>query len=279
MSHYKIQMLDVGYVETFPADFAFDGAWLNGQFIYSPFGVTLLRGEGMNILIDCGINLQTPERQAGYQAAFGKNGHGLDEVLATVGLTPGDIDAVILTHCHWDHLSGIVYLPDAKVYVQKEEVSGWRDIAANAAYAPVFSMQMNFADMEHISRLEKNDQIVYLDGEIDNLFPGIHIRVSNFGHSFAHQLILVDTDDKRFVVAGDVCNRPENLLGTADRPGFMPNVKFAVGSVLNSLHDYGRILDWVGGDVKRVLSTHNGRRDDDYPFIKSELGLNIFEIN
>jgi hypothetical protein len=58
----------------------------------------------------------------------------------------------------------------------------------------------------------------------------------------------------------------------------MPNVKFAVGSVLNTLHDYGRILDWVKGNASHVLMTHDGQRQERYPCAKSELGLNIFDI-
>ena len=278
MPHYKIQMLDVGYVETFPADFAFDGAYRPGEFFYSPFCFTLLRGEGKNILIDCGINFQTPERQASYDAAFGKNGRPADEVLATVGLKPKDIDAIIVTHCHWDHLSGLVYFPDSKVYVQKEEVDGWTKIAANPKYAPAFSAQTVYSDLKVIEQAEKEGRVVYLDGDADDLFPGVHVRVSKFGHSFAHKIILVDTDDKRFVVVGDICNRRENLTGTKERPGYMPNLKFAVGSVLHSLHAYDRILEWVDNDVSRVLPTHDGERENCYPCKKSELGLNIFNI-
>ena len=278
MSHYKVQMLDVGYVETFPADFAFDGVYKSGEFFYSPFNFTLLRGEGRNILFDCGINFQTPEKVAFFQAAYGSNGHGADKVLATVGLKPEDIDAIILSHCHWDHLSGLVYFPDAAVYVQKDEYKGWAEVAANPAHAHVFFMQMVFPDLKVLEQHEKAGKLKYIDGEVDNLFPGIHVRVSKFGHSFAHQMILVDTDDKRFVLAGDVCNRQENLLGTKERPGYMPNVKFAVGGVLNTLRDYDRILDWAKGDVSNVLMTHDGQRQERYPCVKSELGLNIFDI-
>lgn len=279
MSNYKIQMLEVGYVETFPADFAFDGAYKSGEFLYSPFGLTLLRGEGRNILIDCGINLQTPERQAFFKASFGSNGHPADEVLGTVGLKAEDIEAVILSHCHWDHLSGIVYFPKAKVYVQREEFSRWKGVFANPAHAPVFAMTAFADDLKALDAIEEEGRLIYLDGECDDLFPGIHIRVSEFGHSFAHQIVLVDTDGVRYVVAGDVCSRPENLLGSEDRPGYMPNVKFAVGGVANTLRDYDRIMEWAGGDISRVLMTHDGVRQERFPCAKSALGLNVFDIN
>ena len=278
MSNYKIQTLDVGCIETFPADFIFDGAYKSGEFIYIPLCFTLFRGEGRNILFDCGTNFQTPERVSFFEATYGSNGHGADEVLATVGLKPGDIDAIVLSHCHWDHLSGLVYFPEATVYIQKEEYNGWAEVAANPSYAPVFSMQMVFQDLKVLEQREKAGKLIYLDGEVDDLFPGIHVRVSKLAHSFAHQMIIADTDNERFVVVGDVCNRQENLLGTKERPGYMPNVKFAVGSVLNTLRDYDRILDWVKGDVSKVIMTHDEQRKECYPCTKSELGLNIFDI-
>jgi len=278
MMHYKIQVLDVGFVDQAPANNAFDGAYKNGEFQYSPFCFFLLRGGDRNILIDCGIDFRAQEGTRRFLGAGGANGRSPDEVLATVGLLPEDIDIILLTHCHWDHMDGLSYFPGARVYVQKEEVGRWKDLGTNPAYAPVFSMQMAFSNLNLFDEFEKTGQLVYLEGETDDLLPGLHVRVSRFGHSFAHQMVIVDTDNERFVIAGDVCNRRENLLGTKERPGYMPNVKFAVGSVLNTLQDYDRILSWVGGNARNVLMTHDGQRQDCYPCVKSELGLNIFEI-
>jgi glyoxylase-like metal-dependent hydrolase (beta-lactamase superfamily II) len=279
MSSYKIQMLEVGCVETVPGDFYFDGAYKSGEFLYNPFSFTLLRGEGENILIDCGINLQTQDRQAFFKASFGSNGHPADEVLGSVGVRAEDIGAIILSHCHWDHVGGIVYFPQAKIYVQREEVSRWKEVFANPAYVPVFAMATVADDLKALEMAEKDGRLIYLDSECDDLFPGIHIRVGGFGHSFAQQIVLVDTDGERYVVAGDVCNRPENLLGSESRPGYMPNVKFAVGSVLNTLHDYDRIMEWSGGDISHVLMPHDGTRQERFPSAKSALGLNVFDIN
>jgi glyoxylase-like metal-dependent hydrolase (beta-lactamase superfamily II) len=279
MPHYDIQMLEVGCVETFPADFYFDGAVKSGEFLRNPFSFTLLRGEGKNILIDCGINLTTPDRQAFFNAVPGSNGHGADEVLGTVGLKPEDIDAIILSHCHWDHISGLVYFPRSRIFVQREEVERWREVLLNPAYAPIFSAAILKDDLDVIAEAESEGRVTYLDGESDNLFPGIHIRVNKFGHSFAHQIILMETDSGVYIFAGDVCNRPENLLGTEDHTGYIPNVKFAVGGVLNTLNGYDRIMAWAGSDISRVLMTHDGKRRNRFPYVTSELGLDIFNIN
>ncbi|WP_328412099.1 MBL fold metallo-hydrolase [Nocardia sp. NBC_00403] len=38
---------------------------------------------------------------------------GLADVLAQVGHTVADIDFTLPTHLHWDHISGLVELPDS----------------------------------------------------------------------------------------------------------------------------------------------------------------------
>jgi hypothetical protein len=85
--------------------------------------------------------------------------------------------------------------------------------------------------------------------------------------------------DFYFDVARDVCNRPENLMGSESRPGYMLNVKFAVGSVLNALRDYDRIMQWVGSNISHVLTPHDGTRQERFPYAKSALDLNVFDIN
>ncbi len=46
----------------------------------------------------------------------------LEYALMQHGVRPEEITAVILTHLHWDHAYGVLKLPQAKVYVQKEEL-------------------------------------------------------------------------------------------------------------------------------------------------------------
>ena len=278
MTHYKIRVLEVGYVEQYPADFCFDGYYLAGETIFSPFSMTLLQGGGKNILVDSGIDLRNPAKQEIFSMAGAANGHAPDEVLGTVGLTPEDIDAVIMTHLHWDHASGAACYPKAVFYLQREELERWEEASQKPAWSAFSLLSMDFRDLDVFRSLKDQGRLVLLDGETDGLFPGISIRVSRFAHSFASQMVLVWSGADVFVVAGDVCNRPENLLGTADCPFFLPNPKFSVGGAANTVRDYERILDWAGGDADRVVMTHDGTRHGRFPETTTALGLSVYEI-
>jgi glyoxylase-like metal-dependent hydrolase (beta-lactamase superfamily II) len=278
MAHYRIRVFEVGYVSAFPADFTFDGLHMPGESIFNPFSMTLLQGEGRNILVDSGIDLHNPVKQEICRSAYAECGPSSDEALSAVGRKPEDLDAIILTHLHWDHASGLACFPGAEIYLQKEELEGWERITADPAYSAVFARTADVRDMGAIRESETKGRVRLLDGECDNIFPGLHIRVSRFGHSFAHQMVVAENDDGVYVIAGDVGNRPENLLGTEAFPHPIPNPKFAVGGLVNTVEDYKRILAWTNGDADRIVLTPAGTRRGRFPVEKTVSGMSVYEI-
>src|SRR5699024_9051799 len=71
----------------------------------------LLQLDGKNYLIDSGLGIdKLTEKQirnfGAYELSF------LEESLEKLGLTPASIDAVLMTHLHFDHASGLSKLDD-----------------------------------------------------------------------------------------------------------------------------------------------------------------------
>lgn len=276
MPNYKITVLEI-------ARKTVDGAFYFGDFMPveqefpNPFSMTLLQGEGRNILIDTGIDVNDPVKQGIVKGAGLQNAHGPEEVLATVGLTCDDISAVILTHLHFDHAGALDCYHNAHFYLQSEEFEGWQMIAANPQYEALHVFCMDMYDLPRLDALLMKNRLTLLQGD-GQLFPGVRVLKVSGGHSFASQMVLADTEKGRFLHVGDACNRPENLTGTKEFPFFLPNTKFGVGSPLEVVRGYDRILGLVGGNIDRLIMTHDDSRRDKFPWHDSELGLSVFEI-
>jgi len=117
-----------------------------------------------NILVDAG--------------SFADKGKIL-ESLKEEGLTPQDIDVVILTHLHLDHVMNVSLFDNARVYCK---------------FKPDYPGQMhNIAE----GVLERVDLV----GGVE-VGDGVGI-ISTPGHSSDMISVVVDTDDGKVVIAGD----------------------------------------------------------------------------
>ncbi len=95
------------YPSTSPADWEPHRRWLTPEGGFQPdLGCFLLRGSMGVVLIDAGIG-------PGPVPYLGDVGGCLIDTLATLGVAPSDVDAVVFTHLHFDHI-GWASLPDAR---------------------------------------------------------------------------------------------------------------------------------------------------------------------
>jgi glyoxylase-like metal-dependent hydrolase (beta-lactamase superfamily II) len=142
---------------------------------YLPVSTTvLIRGE-KNILVDPG-NYHT--------GFYGHLGLGLKKF----GLTLDDIDAVIVTHCHHDHMSSTFKLKKAQIYIGAGEL----EFAAGIYGKPGVNFQLGE---------NRNIVEVPLNGILE-VIPGVQI-ISTPGHTPGHVSVLVDTGTESILVTGD----------------------------------------------------------------------------
>lgn len=164
-----------------------------------------------NVLIDTGngsdFTLKYGEKLG---SSFSKiynvdqSGPSLLKSLKKYNIEPEDVTDVVLTHLHFDHAGGsttanssgeiVPTFPKAVYYVQRENYNTAKspNRREKASYFPA-----NFEP------LIKNSQLKFLDGDQNNLFPGISLKVSN-GHTQGHQMVIIEDAENRLVYCGDV---------------------------------------------------------------------------
>jgi glyoxylase-like metal-dependent hydrolase (beta-lactamase superfamily II) len=126
-----------------------------------------------------------------------------EDSLEKEGMTVDDVDIIIHTHLHHDHIGNTSKCRNAEVYIQEEE---WA-----FAYAP-HPLQAQYYPKELFEGW--NNKLIRGDYE---LFPGLRI-LHTPGHTPGTQSVAVDTEEGTAVIAG-MCSiyqtfqNPREVLG------------------------------------------------------------------
>jgi glyoxylase-like metal-dependent hydrolase (beta-lactamase superfamily II) len=170
----------------------------------------LLRSADRNILIDTGNGSDFVAKHGEKLGAkfaeiyaIDESGPSLKKSLQNIGLTFDDITDVILTHLHFDHAGGatresagkiIPTFPNATYYVQSTNLDTAQNphIRERASYLPA-----NFQPLIEAGKLN------LLKGDVENLFPGVSVMVSN-GHTQGEQIVKVSDGKTHLVYCADL---------------------------------------------------------------------------
>ena len=186
-----------------------------------PIHVWVVEHESRRILVDTG------EVATANDVAFAKMqvepAQELPGALAGIGLTPGDIDTVVLTHLHGDHVDGVTHLGDRPVLVHDVELTFQRSAMARF-FQKVLRQPLPAARYEPV-RLDAGALGAFAasrpltdDGRV--------AMVATPGHTPGHVSILcVDDDGNHVLLAGDATDTLEQLHARrADAVGPKPKV-------------------------------------------------------
>ncbi len=206
----------------------------------------LLEGGGRRVLVETGYGAKWGDKD---RAIFGMQDRSVLDALAELGVRPGDIDAVIVTHLHFDHAGGLTHLgddgqavssfPRAEVIVQRQE---WEDALANRS-----TMTRTYL-RSHLDPVAA--QLRLVDGE-QEVLPGIHVWPM-IGHTFGQQAV-------RFAdAAGTVCF-PGDVMPTVSHVGAAYNMAYDILPYTN-LQSKAALLARAAAEGWRLVIDHEPGR-------------------
>ena len=152
-----------------------------------------LRGGGATVLIDAGVapDLAAAKGVVNYVNPL--------EVLAGLGVRAEEVGHLILTHLHWDHLSGAALFPNAVIHVQETEYNFW--VKDPLGQNPVIRHFADPAGEAYLAGLEGTERLHLVSGDED-ILPGVSCLLAP-GHTIGLQVVVVDTARGRAVVGSD----------------------------------------------------------------------------
>src|SRR5260370_35980743 len=179
---------------------------LSDNFL-SPDNVVL---EQNSPIVNTGDKLVLFDTGMGTLKLFGPTTGRQQKSMAEAGIKPGDIDAVVLSHAHIDHIGGIVgaddksLFPNAQFYIAQSDFDFWTDEGKIGSPLKDFVVHARKNLMPVRYRL-----VFFKDGQ--EFLPGIQ-AIAAPGHTVGHHMFMVTSDGKSFAFLGDLTHHAVLLL-------------------------------------------------------------------
>lgn len=200
-------------------------------------------------LVHTGRQLLLIDTGAG--SCFGPTLGQMPAHLKAAGYTPADVDAVLITHMHGDHLCGLLddkgqpAFPEATVWAAKADADYW--LSPQQAAAAPKEMQAFFAMSRRAAAPYQAAGRLRTFAEDEAIVPGVR-ALATHGHTPGHTSFLVGTGAQALLVWGDIVHshavqfsHPEVSIE------FDVDPRAAIASRQKLLAQAARETWWVGG--------------------------------
>ena len=199
---------DLPYEDRLPYGWRTDIVRETGEIqdgVMIPIPVWLLEGTEKVTIIDTGLG--DAQEVSDMQKRYGVNvlttkteEEDLAVGLARYGLKPEDVEVVVLTHLHFDHVGNNEMFPNAKFVVQKDELP-------QGLTPPSFCMYYYPEYSHKIKEVEDQLQIIDGDFELDDRVKLLKIG----GHTPGCQVVMVETGEGTVCLTSDIMYNYKNL--------------------------------------------------------------------
>jgi glyoxylase-like metal-dependent hydrolase (beta-lactamase superfamily II) len=184
----------------------------------------------------------------GTSKLFGPTTGRMQKSIAESGLKPEDVDAIVCSHAHIDHIGGIVdesgkpLFPNAQIYISQTDLDFWTD-----------EKKMDGPLKDFIVHAGKNllpvrDRIVFFKDN-EEFLPGV-TAMSAPGHTFGHHMFMIQSEGQSFAFLGDLTHHQVLLLEK-------PRMEFAYDSDPKmAAATRVKMLEMLAANKTAVMSYH-----------------------
>lgn len=199
---------DIPHEERLPYGYRHDIVRRDGSVhegVMVPVPVWLIEGAEQTILIDTGLGDidEVSRMQSRYGVDFVASRSADQDLvagLAAHGVEPGDVDIVVLTHLHFDHIGNNELFPNATFVVQADELpQAMTPPSFCMFYYPEYTYKMNAV----------KDRLRVIEGDVD-IDPSVRL-VKIGGHTPGCMVVMVSTDLGTVCLTSDVMYNYKNL--------------------------------------------------------------------
>jgi N-acyl homoserine lactone hydrolase len=258
----------------------------------SPLGVLLHGQTGERDIPYCFTVLRSAEHTVLVDAGYADTGRGRElaaedgitvwrdpaELLARAGAAAGDVDAILVTHAHFDHLGNVAAFPNATVYIQRRELEKWSWAISLPRSMDWLKQGVSTDDLAGLLRLASQGRLRLVDGPVPDVFPGISLVPDFDTHTYGHQHVVVRNHSSGvWVVPGDVMYLYANIEGIGGDGRYVP-IGLAMGSQENCMLALDELMRLTGGETSRILPGHEQLLWQRHPSHRYPDGLHLAEV-
>jgi glyoxylase-like metal-dependent hydrolase (beta-lactamase superfamily II) len=228
-----------------------------------------IQGGGNTVVFDCGVRPGFATNSDLLRSSYVSP----DVVLSRIGINAAEVEHLVISHIHFDHIGGLELFPEAKVYVQRREFDFWvyDPIAKRPPFAspqedidPPWKPSYGVSDavaIRQLGELRGSDRLVLIDGD-QEILPGIELLLTP-GHTIALQSMAVKTAKGLAVLASDCAHIQKSF--ELDMPSGL------ITDMPAWLRSYTKLRNKVNGNIEMLFPGHDSKLLDDYPKVAEDV--------
>jgi len=222
--------------------------------------IWVAKNKNRTVLIDTGFNADAAaQRKREFMRCPA-------ESLSMVGANAADIEDIVITHLHYDHVGNFDLFPNARFHLQDKEMQ-----FATGRYMKYGTLRVAY-DIEHVVGMVRQvykERVQFHDGDSE-LFPGIGLHFIG-GHTMGLQSVTVETARGRVVLASDASHLYHNMW---DKNPY--RTVFNIGDMMEG-HDKLRWL--ANGNEDLIVPGHDPLVMDYYPAPSENLKGKVIRLD